>query len=171
MLLRTERLTIRRIQTEDWKAVQSIWQDFAQSPFSRYDVPHDTTDETVLARISRWAEFSGSTEHLFFAICLENRLIGYIAFNQRENGHEIGYCFHSDVHGKGYARESHLALFDYLSVLGVKRFLARTALANTPSVRLLVALGFVQTGTEEVSFSKDENGKDFIFEGGLFKLD
>lgn len=169
MQLRTERLIIRCIQPEDWKAVQSIWQDFAQSSFARYDVPHDTADEAVRTRIARWAGFSGSTEHLFFAVCLEHRLIGYIAFNQRENGHEIGYCFHSDAHGKGYAKESHLVLFDYLREIGITRFLVRTALANTPSVRLLASLGFHQTGTEQVSFSKDENGKEFIFEGGIFE--
>ena len=169
MQLRTERLIIRCIQPEDWAAVQSIWQDFAQSPYARYDVPNDTTDTAVRTRIARWASFGGSREHLFFAVCLENRLIGYIAFNRRENGYEIGYCFHSDAHGKGYAKESHLALFDYLNGLGIKRFLVRTALANTPSVRLLASLGFHQTGTEQVSFSKDENGEDFIFEGGIFE--
>ncbi len=169
MQLQTERLTIRDIQPEDWKAVQSIWQDFAQSPFARYDMPHDTADEAVRTRIARWAGFGGSTEHLFFAVCLNGRVIGYIAFNRRENGHEIGYCFHSDAHGKGYARESHLALFDYLRGIGITRFLVRTAMENTPSVRLLDALGFHQTGTEQVSFYRDENGAEILFEGGIFE--
>ena len=170
MQLQTERLTIRDIQPEDWKAVQSIWQDFAQSPFARYDMPHDTADEAVRTRIARWAGFGGSTEHLFFAVCLNGRVIGYIAFNRRENGHEIGYCFHSDYHGYGYAKESHMALFDYLSTLGISKFTAGTALHNFPSVSLLKSLGFSLTSTENVSFYKDAQGNDIIFEGGIFEL-
>lgn len=169
MQLQTERLTIRPVRAEDWKAVQAVWQDFSRSPFACYDMPHDTSDEAVRTRIARWAGFSGSREHLFFAVCLQDRVLGYIAFNRRENGHEIGYCFHSDAHGKGYARESHLALFEYLRGLGITCFLARTALANTPSVRLLNALGFRQTGTEQVSFYTDENGAEIVFEGGVFE--
>ena len=46
---------------------------------------------------------------MFFAICLNDTVIGYMAFNIRENGHEIGYCFHSAYRGKSYAKESHLA--------------------------------------------------------------
>ena len=169
MQLQTERLTIRPIQTEDWRSVQAIWQDFARSPYAQYDMPHDTADEAVRSRIARWAGCHGGTEHMFFAVCLQERMIGYIAFNQRENGHEIGYCFHSDAHGKGYARESHLALFDFLRGSGITRFLVRTAMANTPSVRLLAALGFHQTETEKVSFYTDENGRDIVFEGGIFE--
>ncbi len=171
MCLQTKRLTIRRIQPEDWRSVQAIWQDFARSPFARYDMPHDTADEAVRLRIARWADCHESTEHMFFAVCLQGRVIGYIAFNRRPNGHEIGYCFHSDAHGKGYARESHLALFEHLRKMGVTHFLARTALANTPSVRLLACLGFRQTGEEKVSFYTDENGCSIVFEGGIFECD
>lgn len=72
--------------------------------------------------------------------------------------------------GKGYAKESHLALFDYLRGLGITSFTASTAVNNKPSVSLLKALGFKQVGTEKVSFYKDSEGNDIVFDGGIFEL-
>ncbi len=106
---------------------------------------------------------------MFFAICLHDAVIGYSAFNKRSDAYEIGYCFHSSFHGKGYAKESHLALFEYLQKIGITKFTAGTALENKPSVSLLHALGFRQTKTEKVSFYKDDQGNDIVFDGGIFE--
>lgn len=171
MHLKTERLMIRRIAEDDWESLQRIWKDFSFSEYAQYDTPHDTDAEAVRARIRKWASRNTGTEHMFFAVCLDRTLIGYIAFNIRENSHEIGYCFHSDYHGHGYARESHAALFEYLRTLGITKFTAGTALNNLPSVALLKSLGFALTGKENVSFYKDAHGNDVIFEGGIFSLD
>jgi len=165
-ILKTERLTIRRITSDDWKSVKEIWADFNTSALSQYDTPHNTDDADVQRRIAKWAAFNGSTEHMFFAVCLDDTVIGYIAFNIRENGHEIGYCFHSAYHGKGYAKESHLALFDYVRALGIRRLTAGTAINNTPSVALLKSLGFELIETEVVSYYKDADGNDIVFDGG-----
>ena len=171
MLLKTDRLTIRHIVPDDWKSIKEIWVDFTSSALSQYDKPHNTDDEDVQRRIAKWAGANSGTEHMFFAICLGDTVIGYSAFNIREDGHEIGYCFHSAYHGKGYAKESHLALFDYLRTLGITKFTAGTAINNTPSVSLLKSLGFELIGTENVSFYEDTQGNDIVFVGGIFKLD
>lgn len=169
MLLKTERLTIRPIVAEDWKSVRDIWVDFHGSAYAQYDKPHCTDDEDVQPRIAKWAAANGGTEHMFFAICLHEALIGYVAFNIRENGYEIGYCFHSAHHGKRYAGESLLALFAYLRTLGITNFFAGTALCNTPSVKLLTSLGFRLVKQEKVSFYKDAAGNDIFFDGGIFE--
>lgn len=170
-MITTDRLTIRRITAADWPALQRIWADFSASPFACYDTPHPTDAEAVRARVSRWADYEHSREHMFFAVCLEGQIIGYVAFNQREASHEVGYCFHSACHGRGYARESLRALMDHLRTQGITRITAGTALRNTPSVALLTALGFTLTGTETLAFHKDAQGRDVVFEGGLFQLD
>lgn len=171
MLIKTDRLIIRHIVPEDWKGIKGIWADFNSSALSQYDVPHNTNDEDVQRRIAKWADANSGTEHMFFAVCVGDIILGYIAFNIREEGYEIGYCFHSAYHGKGYAKEGHIALFKYLQTLGITKFTARTAIKNTPSVSLLKTLGFELIGTEKVSFYKDAQGNDIIFEGGIFKLD
>lgn len=170
MLLKTQRLTIRHVVAEDWKSIKEIWMDFNASAFSQYDRPKDTADEKVQTRIASWAAANGSAEHMFFAVCLDDALVGYISFNKREDGYEIGYCFHSAYQGKGYAKESHLALFKELGALGITKFTAGTALKNTPSVALLKSLGFTLVATESVSFYKDALGDNIVFEGGIFEL-
>lgn len=170
MILKTERLTVRHIEADDWPSIKEIWVDFNASSLSQYDTPHNVDDKDVCTRISRWAAANSSTEHMFFAICLNDIVIGYITFNIRESGYEIGYCFHSAYHGKGYAKESLLALFDHMRGLGITRLTAGTAMKNTPSVALLKALGFTLTGTEKVSFYKDADGNPIVFDGGIFEL-
>ena len=73
-------------------------------------------------------------------------------------------------HGKGYAKESLLALINYVRELGIKKLTAGTALNNTPSVSLLKSLGFELIETEKVSFYNDADGNDIVFDGGVFEL-
>ena len=47
---------------------------------------------------------------------------------------------------------------------------AGTAINNGPSAALLKSLGFRQTGTETISFYKDDKGNDIVFDGGIFEL-
>lgn len=53
---------------------------------------------------------------------------------------------------------------------GVKRLTIGTAINNTPSVAFLKSLGFELIETEKVSFYKDANGNDIVFDGGVFEL-
>ena len=169
-MIRTERLTVRRVLAGDREAIRAIWAAVAKTPYARFDRPNDLSDGAVFRRIGIWASFADSTEHMFFAVCLNGAVIGYVAFNRREDGHEAGYCFHPDFWGNGYARESISALLEHLKGMGIRRVTAGTAQENAPSVRLLISLGFRLTGTEKVSFYKDGNGNDIFFEGGIWEL-
>lgn len=171
MQIQTERLLIRFIREADWQAVGDIWAALASLPMAQYDKPHPTDPEFIRTRVSRWAQYTASgTEHIFFAVCLQETVIGYVAFNQRAVGHEIGYSFHPAYHGKGYAKEALAALLPHLREIGITHFFAGTALNNTPSVKLLTALGFRLNGTEQVSFYQDEKGNPIVFEGGIFEF-
>lgn len=170
-MIKTKRLTVRRVGPDDWKAIKDIWAGVAATEYARYDRPNDTDDDSVLKRVEKWSYFRDSKEHVFCAVCLGDTVIGYIALNRREDGYEIGYCFHPDYYGKGYARESIAGLLNAFGAKCDTRITAGTALDNIPSVRLLRSLGFRQTGTEKVSFYKDESGEDIVFDGGIFQLD
>ena len=168
--IRTLRLTVRNTVAADWRDIREIWADFGKSEFAKYDIPHSTDEKEVRERIVRWEKANDSVEHQFFSVCLGEKVIGYASFNKHEDGYELGYAFSSEFHGKGYAKESISALLDFFKNRGVKRIFAGTALNNTPSVKLLSALGFEMTGTEKVSFYKDENGQPIFFDGGAFEL-
>lgn len=171
MLIKTKRLTIRPVVKKDWRRIREIREDFQSSPYAQYDRPWSMEDEDVRRRIAVWAEAGTGRDHRFFAVCLRDEMIGYIAFNRRPDGYEIGYCFHSAFGGRGYAKESCLALFDYAKSLEIRKLKAGTAISNLPSAGLLRSLGFQQTGTEKVSFYKDSCGNDIVFDGGIFELD
>lgn len=57
-----------------------------------------------------------------------------------------------------------------MRTLGITNFTVGTAIDNAPSVALLKSLGFELIGTEKVSFYKDSQGNDIVFEGGIFEL-
>lgn len=165
MEIKTERLHIRTIQADDWTDLKNIWNDFSKSKYAQYDVPHKKDDEQVKEQAIKFEKYG-----LFYAICLNNKVIGYIDFHDTGEGYDMGYCFLSKYHGKGYAKESCKALLEYHSSKGVKCFTAGTGLNNIPSVQLLKSLGFTLVGTEKVSFYKDEQGKDIYFDGGIYEL-
>lgn len=167
--MRTERLTIRPITESDWKSIRNIWIDFNKSEYVIYDNEKNTDSDDVKYRIARWADATRKgEEHLFFVSCLEDDVIGFISLNIRNGGYEIGYGFLERFQGKGYAKESLVSVLDYMKEIGAKQIYAGTALKNIPSVRLLKSVGFELVGTEQISFHKDNEGNDIIFEGGNF---
>ena len=171
MTLRTERLTLRPIQPQDAPGMVRVWADFNTSGYACYDSPHSANLSVVEKQVERWAAFTlAGEDHLFFAVCEGNELAGFMAFNRRCGGYEISYAFRKEYQGKGYAREALTALADFFKKRGCGRLYAGTGLKNTPSVRLLENTGFTLTETEKVSFYKDENGNDLIFDGGVFEL-
>ncbi len=169
-VIQTERLLIRRVREDDWRAIQAIWADVAASEFAQYDRPYHLEDEAVRRSVAENAAYADSEERIFFVVCLEDAVIGYVPLYRYHNNYEIGYCFRSDYYGRGYARESISAILDYLREKGVPLVTAGTAVKNGPSVRLLMALGFRLIGAEPVSFYQDEEGRPITFLGGDFGL-
>ena len=39
MEMRTERLLIRSVQSDDWAGIQRIWEDQKRSEYARFDIP------------------------------------------------------------------------------------------------------------------------------------
>ena len=168
MILKTPRLNIRFIKPGDWESLIEIWKDFNESEFSQYDVPHSLDEAEVRMKAKHWAKVSPMKEHMFFAVCRQKEMLGYIDFHKNNDCYECGYCFHSKFHGNGYATESMRMLMEWLSQDGIKRFMAGTALNNLPSVRLLTSLGFQKIKEEKVSFYKNDRGEAIYFDGGIF---
>ena len=160
----TNRLYIRNLCADDWQEMKHIFIDFNNSKYSVYDMPLPAEDEEIKALTETFAE-----SKLFFAVFLKESkaMIGYVCFHKAAGDYDLGYCFHSAYHSKGYAYESTATLIGRLACeCGVMRFTAGTAIDNIPSCKLLEKLGFVCVSTETVSFDNV-----FSFEGGNFVLD
>lgn len=122
--MKTERLTIRPIEESDWQSIQKIWIDFNRSKYVIYDTYKNTDTEDVKKRIAKWEDTTrNGKEHIFMVSCLKDLVIGFISLNIRMDGYEIGYGFLDQYQGKGYAKESLLAIFDYMKEQGVKKYM------------------------------------------------
>ena len=89
-----------------------------------------------------------------------------IIFHNDGNKYDLGYCFYSAYHSKGYAYESASVLIKYIAqIYNVTCFTAETVIDNKPSCSLLEKLGFICISTETVSFDNV-----FSFQGGKFEL-
>ncbi len=169
MPIHTERLILRKVLPSDWRAVQRIALDFAESPYVHYDHLMPTSDHAVQSVVRFFSE-SG----MVWAAVLpgEDEIIGYVCTWPGEDVIEIGYRFHSAHHRQGYGYEAVSAVMMHLNEKhGGCVFRAGTALDNTPSVRLLAKLGFTLTGTEVISFHKDPWGNDIVFHAGTYEAD
>lgn len=163
MRLETSRLYIRRLRETDWQQMKNIFIDFSNSQYAAYDMPLPTGDDGAKELTKRFAE-----SNLFFAVFPKesSEMMGYVCFHRDGDNFDLGYCFHRAYHSKGYAYESTQALIDHVAgEYGAANFTAGTAIANTPSCRLLAKLGFTCVSTQTVSFDDA-----FSFQGGNFVL-
>lgn len=163
MRLETSRLCIRRLHETDWQEIKNIFTDFNNSRYAVYDMALPTKEKEIRTLTKRFAE-----SNLFFVVFLKGSsdMLGYVCFHKEGENYDLGYCFHSAYHSKGYAYESAKALIEYfVKEYDAKNFTAGTAIDNIPSCRLLEKLGFVCASTETVSFDNA-----FSFQGGNFIL-
>ena len=85
MKIKTERLLIRKVAANDWEGIKRIWDDFQASEYAKYDVPHKSDADEIKSQVSKWENANQGEKHLFFAVCLENEVIG-LAFSLRSDG-------------------------------------------------------------------------------------
>lgn len=146
----TARLRLRPLGLEDTKEVLAYR---GLPEVCRY-LPFEPMDEEVLA--ARLAGEMGREEitaegqalTLGAELAANGRLVGDVVlfFQSAEHaGGEIGYVFHPDVAGQGYAAEACAAVldlaFDKAEGLGLHRVLARMDARNDASARLASRLG------------------------------
>jgi RimJ/RimL family protein N-acetyltransferase len=154
--METERLIIRRFLPEDGEALFEYLSREAVVQYEPYGV---FTHEGAQAEAARRAG-----DMNFWAVCLKDtgRLIGnlFLAPGEFETW-ELGYVFHDDYQGKGYATEAARAMTDELMRSGkARRIVAMCNPKNTASWRLMERLGMRREGhfREKVWFRLDSDG-------------
>lgn len=170
--LETERLLLRNFCPGDWQTLQEIAIQAEASEYWAYDYAWPTTAEEVQGITNAFAGDDG-----FIAVCLKSTgaFIGFISLNRSDKEgcqeYDLGYRFHSDYHGQGYATESCRAVLAYaFDALAADQVTSGTAEANLPSRRLQQRLGFSKTGQEIVSFRTTPEGEPIRFVGYSFAI-
>jgi RimJ/RimL family protein N-acetyltransferase len=149
----TPRLRLRPLGIEDTGDLLAYR---GRSDVCRY-LPFEPMDEQVLAaRLAgdlgrREITAEGQALTLGAELAAGGRLVGDVTLFfhcAKHAGGEIGYAFHPDVAGQGYATEACRAVldvaFDKLNGLGLHRVVARMDSRNGASARLAARLGMRQ---------------------------
>ena len=170
--IETDWLVIRNFAADDWQDLQEMIIKYQASEYAKFDGKWPTASSKIKG-IVEW--FAGGDRHL--AVCLKTtgKLIGFVALKPGEEEGDVvmhlGYIFHADYHGKGYATEGCRAVLDHaFGPLEADRVVAGTAAVNRPSRQLLRRLGMVQTGQHTGSNQETPEGKPIEFAGLSFAL-
>lgn len=149
----TGRLKLRPLAIEDTEALLA----YRGRPDVCRFLPFESMDERVLtARLAGdlgRSEITAEGESLTLGVELaaSGRLVGDVVLffhSAKHAGGEIGYVFHPDIAGQGYATEACAAVldlaFDNSDGLGLHRVVARMDARNSASARLASRLGMRQ---------------------------
>jgi RimJ/RimL family protein N-acetyltransferase len=149
----TSRLKLRPLAVEDTEELLAYR---GRPDVCRY-LPFEPMDEQVLtARLAgdlgrREITAEGQGLTLGVELAASGRLVGDVVlfFHSADHaGGEIGYVFHPDIAGQGYATEACAAVlnlaFDDSDGLGLHRLVARMDARNSASARLASRLGMRQ---------------------------
>jgi RimJ/RimL family protein N-acetyltransferase len=170
MELSTERLLLRPFREDDLDRVAD-WQSRPEVTRYLYWEPRSREEaEAALARRLKETELEQDDDVLALAVerRLDGLLLGDTSIWLRSVKHrqvEVGYVFHPDARGHGYATEAARALIDFsFTDLGAHRVFARTDARNTASAALLRRLGLRQEAHfREAEIFKGDWGDELVF--------
>lgn len=143
----TERLRLRPLTPAD---LDQLLTYRGRADVCRYLPFEAMTASVLLGRLRTDLSRTGLTHEgqaltLGVELAGTGRLIGDVVlfFRSRQHaGGELGYVFHPDVAGQGYATEAAAALLDQaFGPLGLNRVVARLDARNEPSAKLAERLG------------------------------
>ncbi len=135
----TSRLVLRAPRTADKEAFVRGLNNLEVSRWTRR-IPYPYTATDAEAWLALPVEGDGLLKR---AITLDDELIGVIGIENRE----IGYWIAQAYWGKGYATEAARAMTDHaFEAMGTEGLVASYQLGNTASRKILLGLGFIETG-------------------------
>jgi RimJ/RimL family protein N-acetyltransferase len=162
--LLTERLSIEPLATDDLQAFVRYRQDPAIARFQSWETSYSESQarDLIDSQAGLTAPDPGDWLQLAIHEVRTGELLGDLALHAIEdefNAFEIGFTIAGNHQGKGVAREAAGRLIDFL-LQEQKATVIRacTDRRNTPSIKLLLSLGFeVQPTKSWDEFFKNEN--------------
>lgn len=157
--METDRLILRRFESEDWR---DLYDYLSQEAVVKYE-PYGVFTEAE----SRREATRRSTDDAFWAVCLKEngKVIGNIYFQRQEPQAfmtwELGYVFNGDYQGRGYATEACFEILRYgFYQLSAHRIIGMCNPENIASWRLMERLNMRREGhfIKKAFFSKSPEG-------------
>ena len=169
--IRTERLILRAPVVGD---VEAAYQRRSLPEVARYqdwEMPY--TRELAEAHTAKVAAMDGPTDGTGWSVTVvdaevPDRILGDVYVELKWGGRcgYIGYTFHPDTWGRGYATEAAAAIIDHLFTdIGVSRVETSLHPDNVASARVLEACGLVFEGQTRQSFWVGDDCTDDMLYG------
>ncbi len=154
IIAETERLILRRYCKDD---LQDLYEYLSDAEVVKYE-PYKTM---TMDEVKNNLDWRCSTEEMIAVeVKATGKMIGNVYLGKRDfDSLEMGYVFNKDYWGKGFAKESCIALIKNAFENGVHRIFAECDPLNESSWRLLESLNFIKEAhfIQNVYFWKDEN--------------
>jgi RimJ/RimL family protein N-acetyltransferase len=169
--IRTERLILRRPRLSDAEAAYERRSLPEVARYQDWEMPY--TMERAERSMARAAAMDGPVDGEGWSITVvdaeaPDRILGDLYVELRWGGRSgfVGYTFHPDHWGRGYATEAAEALVRHLFVdCGVSRIESTLDPNNLPSARVLEACGLIFEGLTRQSFWVGEECSDDMLYG------
>ncbi len=174
--IRTERLILRPSRVSDAEAAYQRRRLPEVARYQDWEMPY--TLERAERRMAQVVAMGGPVDGQGWSLTVvdaaaPDRILGdlYVAIKSGRRCAEVGYTFHPDYWGRGYAVEAAQAIIRYLfSDFGVSRVEASLHPDNPPSARVLEACGLIFEGLTRHSFwIGDECSDDMLY--GMTRFD
>lgn len=153
---RTSRLIVRRFRQED---LEDLFRYLSDPDVVRYEPYHTMSYEEVNENL----QWRITAKEMWGVECIEDKkLIGNLYISEQDfSTIELGFVFHKDYQGRGFAKEACNKVLEILFEKDVHRIFAHCDPQNEPSWRLLEALGFSREGhlKKNVYFWTDSDHK------------
>ncbi len=168
--IRTERLILREFQLSDAEAAYQRRRLPEVARYQDWELPY--TREQAERRVADVVAMDGPTDGKYWSLTVVDAtapelILGDLSIGIGWGGRSatIGYTFHPDYWGRGYASESAQAIVRYLFIdFGVGRIEASIHPDNPPSARVLEACGLTFEGqTRESFWVGDECSDDRLY--------
>ena len=157
-LLRTERMVLRRARVSDLGALHRVLSD-ARAMRYWSTAPHASVEET-----EQWLQSmieAPSAESHDFVVELDGIVIGKAGCWRLP---EIGFILHPDHWGRGLAGEALSAAIDStFSAFAVPEIVADVDPRNSACLRLLLRIGFEQTGQAARTWLINDEWADSLY--------
>ncbi len=156
MQLETERLVLTPISQDDWPLFHEIHKCEEVMRYVTDDLSEQNIKARFDARIKEWDPRCNEWLTLTITIKDTGESIGFTGFWAQWQPYqqaELGFLFSTKFQGKGYAKESTLALLDYIfKEQHYHKAVATVTEGNQASVNLLQKIGFQLEGTIRDNF-------------------
>ncbi|MDP3339932.1 GNAT family N-acetyltransferase [Frigidibacter sp.] len=160
-MIQTHRLILRPARMEDLADLHAIMSDARAMRYWSH-AAHATTERTERYLTGMVAAVPEAEEYMVELCTDPGRVIGKAGCWRPD---EVGYIFHPDVWGNGYAYEALAAILPraFARNPDLQAITADVDPRNVASVRLLEKLGFEHTGSAENTFEVEGVWTDSVF--------